>query len=137
MLQAVLRALEKEVRPHVHLDDRTVLNAPHARFIRQVLRDFEPNLKARIAVVERVADALLADQEDPSLVLVAAEAEEVDAFLNSAYELILGRPIDVNGLATYRTLLGMSGARVGALHVVRALLNSEEFHARHERLDAS
>ena len=107
-----------------------MLNAPNARFVRQILREFQPELNARIDAARAAADALLADQADPNDVRAAQAQEEKVAFLTSAYELVLGRPIDDSGRAAYLDVMAMFGAQQGPLHVLRALMGSDEFAGR-------
>lgn len=131
MLMAIMREHEAEIRPHLHLDDRTVLNAPHARFIRQMLRQFAPDLKTRVELIRGVADSLLVGQEDDAaMAWVDDKRKQVDEFLASAYEIVLGRQIDEHGRVTYARTLDALGMQLGPIEVLRALMGSDEFRAR-------
>jgi hypothetical protein len=140
LLISYLRENEDEVRPHARIEGPDLFNSPRATFIRQVLRDYVPNLATRTAVVRKAAQAVVGEppaargQRSPDRARAGRRDPDEDAdindFVRTCYLTLLNRHADQGGLDWYRKIVEQLGYAAGTPKVIRDLMRSDEFVRR-------
>ena len=123
LLQWLLRD-NPERRADVALASPSVLNAPRARFIRQMLRSHfsspELRLQALTAAVEEVLERD-ADEAHP------VQDAQIHSALSLVYRATLRRDVDAYGLEHFGMVLNNIGLEAGVLYTLEKIMESPEY----------
>lgn len=120
----------RHLRGAIHYESGELINHPYARFIRQVLRAFYPDLSVRVNAIRTAVDEIVPVRGDDVVERMYPVA------MSALYRSVLGRDPESTALEHFRSRFQQKGMETAFRETLEEFMASGEFQGRQKKLRA-